>query len=848
MPSEQSEVDSSIDVDRADEDIPLERNERRNTDHAMAGVTAFDADNEVDLRDDDNQTEYAPGVPAASHSNARPAGVREYWNELLAGQQAVDQRARSLATGATSLGIAPAPSTGSSTLVEHDHAQYIHPTKRVSPPAYLHDRPSSAPPIPTQSTPSRVERQSQTRRRSPLHEHIARFASLDTSEEPSRSSKDRSSSVTPQASAISHLHQELSEHYENRDATPPSEVVSRVHDIFARHIRRASLNNASITRPLTGRPPVSINLSNGDSQTAAVLAQPRQSTQRQPRQRLRDLLAAEATTPLALAHHRQDSASSTRGSEHSITPLHVRQQQRREAARAEHKSIDTAMSRNKSPQLNSTPSYREHRRNPLPPHNESDQESQDEGPPPPLAARYVSEYLQDEAASGDEHRIPQSYTDNASSGAHLIREWQQLTERTAALRLEEHRYEEDGDGDIETDGSDGEDPHELIDEEMAEDEEDSFSPSMGEDEDHHGDVGQETADDADVHDRPARHALVTPSNDWRAENRRFAANESAARIQRRTANSETLQEQERVKQRVVPSIYTDPERAATAVLHASVNRYDSPSKSGRLTRTPPKTPHPPGHYVAETPDVTLPSPTHRTHHTASAPTLTPSTTRNTVSTPYAIDKSRLPNLPGRYVSPSPTKHTAHLQVTNSPSRNNLTPPRHPHLVNASPESRNQSNTKAITSGTGLATALARQPSFASPSRVKLRPQNRLQLESEHEASTREAPTPGSNEVIGVEEIDDNISPHRQRTASGDSVLQTLLSDLVRPLRNLLSSPAKLQKPTHASQDEVDAVSPQRGTPSRTDSRRVEAEADIFKSPQRRVCNSAHSLAKLKITG
>lgn len=288
VPSEQSEEAlSSVDFDSNTEGVASEPR-RPHYIASNGSQTEYAAG-------DRSQLEYASET-ARDQMSARPGAVREYWDTLLAEQAEADRRSH--VVGAQQ--IPHAPSTGSSTLVDLDHVN----AKSKDRLAHLRhtgilDRPESAPPH--VHTPH-------TAHRSTNHNIGPRAPHTRESSHAAQQQTDRSASLTPQAS-LAHGHM--------NSRSVESDVVDRVHDIFARHIRQASQNSASSSV---------INRSTGVQASASISRSRRTDA---PKQRLRDLLAASESRQAEISALSLPPRAS---------PMHVAQRQRREARQNEARS------------------------------------------------------------------------------------------------------------------------------------------------------------------------------------------------------------------------------------------------------------------------------------------------------------------------------------------------------------------------------------------------------------------------------------------------------------------------------------------------------------------------------
>lgn len=201
--------------------------------------------------------------------------------------------------------------------------------------------------------------------------------------------------------------------------------------------------------------------------------------------------------------------------------------------------------------------------------------------------------------------------------------------------------------------------------------------------------------------------------------------------------------------------------------------YGSPRflQASRTRRTPPKTPHPPGAYASTTPFGTA-APKGR-----SASLATPLPMRQGQSDLSGLDSSRsrlfgyqrTPAPPGAYSSPFPH-------------------PKRPLTLVREHDEQAEAGTQASipTRNSASLRAMSTTPQSSPP---KARP-SASQAARNAQAAEKSSPSgnaKGAGPPSADRSLTDALTSRRERTGSAESVLQTMMAELVRPLQSLLSS-------------------------------------------------------------
>lgn len=217
--------------------------------------------------------------------------------------------------------------------------------------------------------------------------------------------------------------------------------------------------------------------------------------------------------------------------------------------------------------------------------------------------------------------------------------------------------------------------------------------------------------------------------------------------------------------------------------------YSSPRllTTSRSRKTPPKTPHPPGFYHSITPGETVtPATAARRGRLVDLATPLPVKAGQADLSRLDSSKSRLfgylntPAPPGAYRSPFPHPKRALVWSTGTGAKQE----HNDSVQDQSRRGRAQSTTPQSSPP---------KPKQRTAELVRSPPRARTNA-----SRIQDSPTPGNK---GSKKPS---SPTRQRTESTESVLQSMMAELVRPLKSLLSSIGPSKQIEHVSREHDDA--------------------------------------------
>ncbi|KAK9896418.1 hypothetical protein P389DRAFT_79132 [Cystobasidium minutum MCA 4210] len=708
-----------------------------------------------------------------NHSYHESSPAREYWNRIILDieNNEADLPASSMAppphasssrqqylTLTARNNFNNAPSSGSSTtLVERDDgsgndkaSRLIHPSTRTSPASNHASRFAAA-------VAYAAELEEDDSQRALSYSNTA------------NSSSNRS--LTPQPTSF-HQHRHLqSSDISNATATTAQEGVSdaasRVHDIFRRHIHNASTSYTSRRS--------SANIAPQSSNT---------KTQR-PRQRLRDLLAA--------------SVSENEVEESSVYTK-ARRTRRDEQAHTSHSS---RQSRN---------TLRRESSSPISVHNVSQPQQHDQ-------VRLTRPVSPRSLEANQESRSPRATQRLLPSGhvAHLSQEWHQLSRRSqnndtprrssGAAAQSETEEGSVNDADVEDHQPEAQAARPLVSSSTAyksprpQRSSNEQSPALGTDDE---DQEEEEEDDLSLLLRdvtPEEHEVQSAYSHRSVFQTPGHPRDSSSPFKQNS--NQPLPTSPAITQRSPsPSVHTSPSpRRMLRQSHTLFQNQNVPS-------TPPKTPHLPGHYLSTTPFI----------RQTPATDLRRTSSLGDVSNVLQDDRSRLvgnstlmlPSIPGGYTSPFPHPRQAQPAKTEAAAEN----------VDTSRPAVQQKEERRKTDR--FSSMLHRVIEEADEERKSMSgsPSRQAQLhtpESPYRNRHMNAAMPSSEQMSKGEPVENSgvsVQEAIAETSSGslnaaEQTLQTLLVDLVKPLKGLVggfSSPVPpVTSPDAALHDDSEAT-------------------------------------------
>lgn len=745
------------------------------TDSSETGTLANSSVSLSSAEEDDHLAHSVSGrrnINSSNNNSGRgPLAIRDYWNSLVLDLEGGNARQTQIPTSNSSqiLGrsaavesgrVTHAPSTGSSTtLVEQEPTSYKQTSSsRLSPATALAPRTTHSPPpgpafatghnTHTTSPPSNGDGIGMSR-------VAAAAAYVEQSYSEERSGSDnRSRSITPQQHSYSYTN----------DATREgdSEVASRVHDIFRRHIHNASTSYASRRTSLH-------TSARSDANTTTTAGQ-------NPRHRLRDLLDRES--------HLQDESQNNahaalRGSQ--TNGRHRKANRDSVNSYQGHLSNSRSVSRHGS----ATPTAGRSRRI----DNTSVADDTALGTSmEPRGREEQQQHLQELSAS--------------TSISRLSREWRELSARATDRHLQDERSmglpldlattdeeEQDElmhDGDIEDHQPEGGSSVRRMTKANLSQSDDRSSSRIA------TNAGEqvimqevsETDDDDDLLpsfvDLPSEeeisieHTTQTPKS---RQASRLLAQVSPSPL--RTHGSAS---------RSILRDLTTTETHSPTVIHASPSRsrqlFQSPSKP----RTPPKTPHLPGHYLSDTPFVSAQPAARSSLRGADANHLTRGSPDGTLAMGTSNISMALPSLPGGYVSPFPhprrqptIMQEEKIAVTDEQQRLALPAlrktDRFSTMLQKVIEQREEEAQDAIAG-----------PSTPSQSRFTESPSRSTHLEIQRSDSPLpSSPLRPKAQITSSSPIATSGAAPDKTLEGAESSIQAVLVDLARPLKNLLGT-------------------------------------------------------------
>lgn len=716
-----------------------------------------------------------------SFGSRGPLAIRDYWNSLvldLEGGNVRQPPQSQLPTSSSSqtLGrpaavesgrVTHAPSTGSSTtLVEQEPASYKQITSsRLSHAHALAPRtthsPSTVPAFATDhsthttSSPSNGDGIGMSR-------FAAAAAYVEQSYSEERSGSDnRSRSITPQQHSYSYTNEATRE--------GDTEVASRVHDIFRRHIHNASTSYAN-RRTSSHTLHTSVR-SDGNTITTAG---------QNPRHRLRDLLDRESH----LQDESQNNAHATwRGSQAS--GRHGNANVDSVNSHQGHSSHSRSISRNVSRHGSATPIAGRSR-------------------------RMSNTSVADDSASGislkprkSEERQQQLHEFSASTSiSRLSREWRELSARATDRHLQDERSmglpldlattdeEQDelmNDGDIEDHQPEGgSSVRRVTKANVSQSDERSSSRMASEARNRDLDIVQEDLESDDEDLLPSFVDLPSEEEISVEHTTQTPRSRQASRLLSQVSPS-PLRTHGSASRSILGEA-TSHDTHSPTVIHASPSRsrqlFQSPSKP----RTPPKTPHLPGHYLSNTPFVSV-------QPAAKSSLRGTDASRSHAESPdetFAIGTSNismaLPSLPGGYVSPFPHPRR---QPTITQEEKVAVTGEQQRLVSPALRKTDRFSTmlqKVIEQREEEAQDTVAGPSTPSQSRFTGSPSRstRHGIQRSHSPLSSSPLKPEAQPTTRSPIAKSGASP--KKTLEGaESSIQAVLVDLARPLKNLLGT-------------------------------------------------------------
>lgn len=700
-----------------------------------------------DLDEDEGGSEEEHQLEHAGATNLRkPVPIRDYWNQLRLDVDVTgrdphgDMVASSSGRQRYNLSVdrvAQAPSTGSSTLVDQEsllggpppfHAKSGQsPQGRTVDHAQDGERSASAPPA-DQST------STGTARGSPSQSHLSRFMGIVEAEDDLLQQQLSLAGTDSRFKASSRTHTLSS----STSSVPPvhnissnqSDVVARVHDIFARHIHNAATN-----------PRASRNASNVSSSTTTLAqSQPRSnvSTAR-PKQRLRDLLAASSNT--------SGNASS---------------QQRLRNTYQEHSFSPSRRQRFTSPSQTPSAHHRDQTSSPSRMRASPARQTQNDRQSPRSAGREHHQDLHSHAGLSSIQDPSELREIDAIRHRHL-----------SSRRRQESDDEMDGGSDME---SAAENKHHSIYDNVrddrqrgetdGEDEETDFSPA-----DMESDQDEDEAQDPPLHSRSPTDETFPSSTEEEVE---------ILRAERRASpGSASL----RPFPAAMRAMQTNPQTRLTPPTTQDTRRLDaSPSISRNTRQTPPKTPHPPGYLATPYLDS-------RSLQNAKQGLSPDQTFAHAGQT--TLDRTHLLPLPGGYSSPFPHPKRSNRSVS-APSSQSVVGHHLPPTgiaevpTDGRPTLVSPSKRKGPSKRSPSATPRAHRDRISAELSTSMSPSKRRGLSKDEAPRAQNvAKVESTAETVGMQSTEADTSIATLDITDPEGTVHSLLGELVKPLRSLL---------------------------------------------------------------